>query len=70
MRLGWNCANLQVPVVHRPSKAAKALLSWNSEIPMVVELHFLRLQDLVTGKAVDVANIVLDVRQVFEFRPL
>jgi hypothetical protein len=26
----------------RPGKSAKALLSWNSDISMVVELHFLR----------------------------
>ena len=50
--------NTQIPK-QRSGKAAKALLSRNSEISMVVELHFLRRQDLVTGNAIDVADVMM-----------
>jgi len=43
----------------RPCKAAKALLPWNSEISVVVELHFLSRQDFTTRNAVYIDDVMM-----------
>src|SRR5580698_4811003 len=43
----------------RLGKAAQALLPRNSNISVMVEFHFLPREDLISGNAVDVTNVVM-----------